>query len=134
MGLFDKLLGRKAPAEIKEEAKIEKPKAEPKPRKPRAKKPKPEPKVETPAVDPNVQILKVEFDKQNPRLGSFELDWNEEFVEFLKSHGYTGNRPEEIVDAWLMDVCKNIAGEVPYFDNVRYIQRKDLGGGKTEFS
>jgi MFS family permease len=83
---------------------------------------------------PEVKVLKFDFDPANPRLGSIELDWNPEFVEMLKTHGYIGNSPEEIVDQWLMDVCRTISSEVPYMDNVRYIQRRNLGDGKTEFS
>ena len=81
-------------------------------------------------------MLKFDFNAENPRLGSIELDWNDEFVELLKSHGYSGDTPEAIVDGWLTDVCKTIASSEEFAspDNVRYIQRRDLGGGKSEFS
>jgi hypothetical protein len=106
-----------------------------KPRKARAKKTEPAPEAAAPKIDPEVKVLKFEFDPENPRLGSIELDWNIEFVHLLRSHGYSGNTDEDIVDAWLMDVCKTIStNEFPMSDNVRYIQRRDLGGGKTEFS
>jgi hypothetical protein len=111
---------KKKPAEpVTETAKEEKPK------KPRKKK-----------SGPQVKVLKFDFDASNPRLGSIELDWNDDFVELLKSHGYTGDSPEAIVDGWLTDVCKTIASSEEFAspDNVRYIQRRDLGGGKSEFS
>lgn len=103
-----------------------------KPRKPKAKKVVEQ--VET-VIPPEVKVLKFDFDPANPRLGSMELDWNSEFVELLKEHGYQGAKDEDVVDAWLSDVCKTISqNEFPMSDNVRYIQRRDLGGGKTEFS
>lgn len=131
MSIFD-LFKKKPPQEqvVKEEPKV---KAEPKPRKPRVKKSKPEPVTEQTKVEPDIKV-NFEYDKTNPRIGNFQLDWNPEFVEFLKSHGYNGNSPEDIVDAWLTDICRNVAGDIPDMYNVRYIQRRDLGGGKTEFS
>lgn len=113
--IFKKKPPEPAPVESKEE----------KPRKPRKKK-----------SGPQVKVLKFDFDTENPRLGSMELDWNDDFVELLKTHGYKGETPEAIVDAWLTDVCRTIATSEEFAtpDNVRYIQRKDLGGGKSEFS
>jgi hypothetical protein len=43
--------------------------------------------------------------------GSFELDWNEQFVEKLKSEGYSGPTPDNIVNQWFMEVCRNVAME-----------------------
>jgi hypothetical protein len=111
----------------------------PKPKKPR--KPK-EKKVAPTKVEPRVDILKFDFDPANPRLGSIELDWNDEFVELLQKHGYAGLTAEDIVDAWLNDVCKNIAANQYQGANVppealapsNIVSRKPLGGGKTEVS
>jgi hypothetical protein len=85
---------------------------------------------------PDVKILKFDFDPANPKMGSLELDWNKEFIKLLIDHGYRGNSDEDLVDKWLNDVCRNIAlnSSEMLQDNVRYIQRKDLGDGKTEFS
>ena len=85
---------------------------------------------------PDVKILKFDFDPANPKMGSLELDWNKEFIKLLIDHGYRGSSDEELVDKWLNDVCRNIAlnSSEMLQDNVRYIQRKDLGDGKTEFS
>lgn len=69
---------------------------------------------------PWVSVLNMSFDKTNPNKGVFELDWNEQFVEQLKSSGYIGRTPDEIVDLWFMNVCKNVAmdefGGVGSFD------------------
>lgn len=133
MGLFDifkKSADKPAAEQIKPEPEsVAKKEAKPK----KSRKPKVEKKIK---AEPEVKFVNFNFDPTNPRLGSIELDWNKEFVDMLKQHGYMADTDEDIVDAWLMDVCKNIA-QVDFpeaADNVRYIQRRDLGGGKTEFS
>ena len=109
-----------------------------KPRKPRVKKPKAEPVAAQPEAKPEVRVLKLDFDPANPRMGSLELDWNAEFIDLLKQHGYPGNSAEDVVDAWLNDICRTIiAGNNPSnisaFDN-RYVNKRNLGDGKTEVS
>lgn len=145
MSLLDRLFGRTKPQDPVPEAsvytsvhvtetKIQKP------RKPRAKKtePAPEPAIERTA--PKVAVTNLDFDPQNPRLGSLELDWNEEFIMLLQQHGYTGATPEEMVDAWLNDICRNIlsnqfpGAKVTNIDTARFVNRQDIGGGKTEVS
>ena len=148
MSLFDALFGWTKPRELKIPEQpmytvtttvTEKPV---KPRKPRVKKPKPEPVVEPltvaeqPVAKPEVKVLKLDFDPANPRMGSLELDWNTEFIDLLKQHGYPGNSAEDVVDAWLNDICRTIiAGNHPNnvsaFDN-RYVNKRNLGDGKTE--
>jgi hypothetical protein len=109
-------------------AKESKPKKPRKPRKPKVAK----------KQEPKVDIIKFDFDPQNPRLGSIELDWNDEFVELLVKHGYPGTVAEEVVDAWLNDVCRTIiANQFPggsVNSGSQMVQRKDLGDGKTEVS
>lgn len=116
--IFNKLLGK--------EEKIVETAPAPKPKKPRAPKKK----------GPEVKVLNFDFDPSNPKMGSMELDWNDEFVVTLRKAGYTGQADEDVVNAWLTDVCKTIAAEqinnMP--DNVRYIQRKESGDGKAEYS
>lgn len=58
-----------------------------------------------------VSVLNLESDLDAPNQGSMELDWNEEFVEYLQEHGYIGSTPEAVVDMWLGELCKNIALE-----------------------
>jgi len=103
-----------------------------KPRKPRKK---PEPVVAAPVVEPEVKIVNFDFDKTNPKLGSLELDWNPEFVTLLRTHGYPGRNDEDVVDAWLNDVCRNIlaqAAEPTPFESSRYVVRTDIGDGRSE--
>lgn len=109
-----------------------------KPRKTRAKKVKPEPVAAK--VEPRVAVTNLDFDPQNPRLGSLELDWNEEFIILLQEHGYAGGSAEEIVDAWLNDICRNIlnnqfpGAKVTSIDAARFVSRQKLSDGKTEVS
>lgn len=111
-----------------------------KPRKPRAKKSKAEPVAVASATEPEVKVVKLDFDPSNPRLGSLELDWNEEFIQLLQQHGYAGAKPEDIIDAWLNDICRNIlsnqfpGASVTNIDAARFVKRQSLGDGKTEVS
>ena len=94
--------------------------------------------------EPYIEIVAMELNNENPSLGSVELDWNEHFVKKLRAMGYPGKTDEIVVDLWFQDVCRNILLEtyeqeqanraVGTGDNIRYISRRDLGGGKTEVS
>jgi hypothetical protein len=61
--------------------------------------------------EPWVTILNMSFGGKNSLEGSFELDWNDQFVEKLRSEGYAGPTPDNIVNQWFMEVCKNVALE-----------------------
>ena len=94
----------------------------------------------TAAQEPYIEITKVDIDEKDPSYGSFELDWNVYFVNKLRSMGYPGDSDEIVVDLWFQSVCRNILMETyeqdvaNRGDNVRYINRRDLGDGKTEVS
>ena len=68
-------------------------------------------KVATLKGEPWVTVLNMDFSGKNSLEGSFELDWNEHFVEKLKAEGYTGPTPDNIVNQWFMEVCRNVAME-----------------------
>ena len=59
--------------------------------------------------EPWVNVLGLDLESGNPNSGQMELDWNSEFIAYLKEHGYTHGTEEEIVDLWLSTLCKNIA-------------------------
>lgn len=89
--------------------------------------------------EPRVSVIKFDFDTSNPQVGSMELDWNAEFIEMLRQAGYRGVNPEALVDAWLNDVARNILASsqqnnVTNLDGSRYVNRKDLGDGRSEVS
>jgi hypothetical protein len=144
--MFDKLKSLfKKPEPV-----VEKPPVEKKPRKPR--KPREEKVVSekeraTAAGEPYVAILKVDVDPGNINSGSFDLDWNDKFLLNLIKAGYK-QRPDDtdniIVDRWFQTVCRNVALEVyeqqqadplnREDDDLRRINRKDLGNGRSEIS
>lgn len=60
---------------------------------------------------PWINVVNMDFTKASSLEGSFELDWNEYFVEKLKAEGYTGPTPDNIINQWFMELCRNIAME-----------------------
>lgn len=61
--------------------------------------------------EPWVTVINMDFGGKTSLEGSFELDWNEFFVEKLKNEGYSGPTPDGIVNQWFMEVCRNVAME-----------------------
>ena len=62
--------------------------------------------------EPWVRVIDVSFeDPQNPGIGEFNLDWNDEFVKMLTDSGYSGKNEYEIVNTWFNDVCRGIIDE-----------------------
>lgn len=113
------------------------------------KKDKPEPKAKKTKLSPKdhatrnkepwIDILSVDIDEENPNFGSFELDWNDFFIINLRKKGYPGKLDEDVVDNWFRDVCRNVVmetyeQETNLSDNIKYINRKDLGNGRSEVS
>jgi hypothetical protein len=68
-------------------------------------------KLATLKGEPWVTVVNMDFSKGNSLQGSFEIDWNEYFVKKLEAEGYVGPTPDNIVNQWFMEVCKNIALE-----------------------
>ena len=55
-----------------------------------------------------IRVVGMELDEDKPGQGFFELDFNENFVEYLAKAGYDGLESDQIVDNWFSDLCKNI--------------------------
>lgn len=125
MGLFDRFLKKKEP-----EAKAPPKKAAP------AKKT--EKDLATERNEPYIQVLRMDINPDNPSEGSFELDWNDKFITNLMRMGYEGKTQEDMVDRWFQDVCRNIVLETFQQEqadpDVRKVQKRDLGNGRTEVS
>jgi hypothetical protein len=91
---------------------------------------------------PWVSVISVELDPDNIGNGAFELDWNEKFVANLIRAGYQGKTDADLVDQWFRSVCQNVLNEnyeqweanQPTEIRPRVVDRKDLGGGRTEVS
>lgn len=123
---------------------VEKPQPQKKTRKPKEVQLSPKEKA-TMEGEPYVSILKVDIDPNNVNNGAFELDWNDKFVLNLIRSGYKIREDDtdaQIVDRWFQTVCRNIALEVyeqeaadPVKRNdIRIVQSKDIGNGRTEVS
>ena len=86
--------------------------------------------------EPYIEVIGLDIDANNPVQGAFELDWNEYFVEELKSKGFNGATDEDIVDQWFNQVCKNVALSTWEQYNTEgrsgFVQTTDLGDGRKE--
>lgn len=128
-----------------------KPKVEPAVKKPVAKKTttkkvefnvKSPKEIATEKGEPYVAILSVELDPENIGNGAFELDWNDKFITNLVRAGYKGKDDADMVDRWFQEVCRNIVMEnyeqweanQPVDQRPRIVDKRDLGGGRTEVS
>ena len=146
--MFDKIKELFKKPEVQPELPIK----EPKSRKPRVKKSKPvEPTLSakeqaTANGEPYINILKVDIDPNDINNGSFDLDWNDKFVLNLIKAGYKmkpDDTDADIVDRWFTQVCRNVVLEMyeqqqadpdTRAQQMRVIQTKDLGDGRTEVS
>lgn len=62
---------------------------------------------------PKVPHIEVVGDGFDPKKGiKLELDWNDEFIEYLRKIGYSGVSDEAIVQKWLSDVNAQIIKEI----------------------
>ncbi len=143
--MFDKLKNLLFPASETqlEQPKVEEPKKESKPRKPKVELTEKE--KATAEGEPYVAITKVEIDPADINNGSFDLDWNDKFVANLIKQGYkirADDTDAQIVDRWFQTVCRNIALEIYEQEqadpskrsDVRIVQQRDIGNGRTEVS
>jgi hypothetical protein len=121
-----------------------KPEAKPEAAKPKAVK-KSAKDLATERGEPWVSVTSVDLDPENIGNGAFELDWNEKFIVNLVRAGYQLKANEDestIVDRWFQDVCRNVVAEnyeqweanQPMESRPRFMDRKDLGDGRTEVS
>jgi hypothetical protein len=146
--MFDKLKNlfkKPEPSKVIEPPKVKK---KSQPRKPKEKKTElSEKEKATLAGEPYISIIKVDVNPSNINAGSFELDWNDKFVINLVKAGYKQREEDTdqvVVDRWFQTVCRNIALEVyeqqasdpknSEYDELRRVQSKDIGNGRTEIS
>lgn len=92
--------------------------------------------------EPWVEIVSMDIDPDNLHQGSFELDWNEIFVSRLIKAGYMikpTDTDAEIVDRWFQNICRHVVMETweqeqAIKNSGIYVQRRDLGDGRSEIS
>lgn len=124
-----------------------KPKEVPKEEKPKTHKVKAKTakEIATEAGEPYVNVISVDLDPDDVGNGAFELDWNDIFIARLVKSGFQMKKDDtdaDIVDRWFQTVCKNIIAEnyeqwevnQPIDARPRMVDRRDLGGGRTEVS
>jgi hypothetical protein len=57
--------------------------------------------------EPYVSIIGENIDPENGI--EIALDWNAEFIKYLKQHGYTGTSDELIVQKWLQSLYNDMS-------------------------
>jgi hypothetical protein len=58
--------------------------------------------------EPWVDVVQVGFEDSDATKGYFELDWNDEFVQWLSSQGIVGRDDEDTVNKWFNSVCRTV--------------------------
>lgn len=83
-----------------------------------------------------VNVMDTKVNKDNPRNGFFELDWNEYFITELQKNGYgfDGDPEEEIVDRWFRDIVRNMLSDEGLDSNrgAGFINVTKLADGKAQ--
>ena len=153
MGIFDRFKKKPVEQVVEPVQALPEPTVTPKmpkvkkPRKPRVKKPTVELSAKekaTQAGEPYINILSMDIDPNDINSGAFELDWNNKFILNLVRAGYKYKDSDtdiDLVNRWFSQICRNIALEVyeqvvadPLNRDVRPVQKRDLGNGRTEVS
>ena len=85
--------------------------------------------------EPYMAMPKISWDPVDPSKTFFELDYNDAFVQSLRSNSYQGT-DEDVINRWLNDVCNSILSEMAptdpeFVSSVRRVRRDD---GKVEHS
>lgn len=91
--------------------------------------------------EPWVNMPDMKWDPADPSKSYFQLDYNDHFVTFLRSHNYTGVTDEQVVERWLNDVCRSVAQDIQdtdptFISSATPTTRKTRRGrkGKAEYS
>ena len=102
-------------------------------------KEKTEKQIATDNGEPYIKVIEVAFPENDAKRGSFELDWNEKFIDFLRENGYNGKEAEELVDQWFNDIARNIVFEANQSDKAiveapTTTKSQKLDEGRKEYS
>lgn len=70
---------------------------------------------------------------------SFDLDWNQQFVDDLRLNGWTGISDSDVVDQWFTNLCMDMMSPLDDFETnddgtPNITKRTDLGNDKAEYS
>ena len=102
-------------------------------------KAKTEKEIATENGEPYINVLQVDFLEGDAKRGSFELDWNDKFIDFFRENGYTGKEDEDLVDTWFNDIARNIVFEANQADKAiveapTTTKSTKLDDGRKEYS
>lgn len=102
-------------------------------------KEKTEKEIATDKGEPYIKVIEVAFPENDAKRGSFELDWNDKFIDFLRENGYNGKVDEDLVDQWFNDIARNIVFEANQADKSiveapTTTKSQKLDEGRTEYS
>jgi hypothetical protein len=62
--------------------------------------------------EPWVSVIDVVMENtEDPTNGYFELDWNDAFIDSLRTAGYSGQTDSALVDQWFSDLCRGVIGD-----------------------
>lgn len=61
--------------------------------------------------EPWVEIVSENYDDSTQQV-EMKLDWNQAFINMLKSNGYTGRDEQEIIDKWFKSLVGSIAEDL----------------------
>lgn len=85
-----------------------------------------------------IAVMDTKVNKDNPRNGFFELDWNEFFIQDLikAGYGYENDPEEEIVDRWFRDIVQNMLGDegMDTSRSAGFINVSKIGNNRAEAS
>ena len=88
--------------------------------------------IATKKGEPYIEVISLDLDPNNPGNGTFELDWNDEFLKRLWKAGYKDENEHDVIDRWFQDVCRNIVLET-FEKEQAMVTRNDLGDGRSEY-
>ena len=58
--------------------------------------------------EPWIGIVNSGFDPEQGIDGVFfEFDWNQQWIEYLRTNGYSGRTDEQVIDDWFTEVCRS---------------------------
>lgn len=81
--------------------------------------------------------FKIMSDEKDPSFGYVEGDWNQYHIEKLRRAGYPGENDDEVISAWIKQICVTLAkddAELVDALNRSRVQSQKRDDGTTEYS
>ena len=68
-------------------------------------------KVEEPKKEPLIKIIGDEIDPVTNAI-KLDLEWNDEFIKYLRDHGFTGTSDELVMKKYLESLYRDMSGRL----------------------